>query len=972
LSDPSDTPTLDGTSVDGNATGERSAMPGIVRRGDVPVSRGDRIGRYTILRKLGSGGMGVVHAAFDPRLDRQVALKLLDHVPGGETEGGSEGRAQRRLLREAQAMARLAHPNVVTVHEVDTHDDQVFMAMEYVEGQTLREWMDDGARPWREVRRVFVEAGRGLAAAHAAGVVHRDFKPDNVMLGKDGRVRVMDFGLARTAGVADETALAAEPSLSDARPLSEKVTRTGAILGTPAYMSPEQHLGQPADARSDQFSFAVALYQALYGERPFAGKTAGQLAFSVTQGEVRDPPANADVPGWLHAAVLRALAVEPEQRWPCMEALLEALQRDASSSRRRMLLYGAVALAAAGAGVAVGRSGNPMVTCDDARQHLAGVWDAQRKQTLRQAFQASDSPVAPASLESTVDLLDAYAEAWTRERVAACEATHVQRVQSSALLDLRTACLERRRHELDALVGALVEAETSTVERSVQAAAELSSVEACGDLDGLLARMPLPDDEETRTQVEELRQQLSRASALESVGQYEAALSIAEPIVSRARELGHRPLEAAAGLRLGWALARAGKYPEAEGVLVEAYRAARAGGDHHTAAEVEAMLAWLVGNAMDRHQDGLRWGLDAMADVEHLGRGTLVHAQLLTNLGGVYTKLARFEEAAQHHREALAIYETSFEKDHPRTAAALNNLAIAQLEGGDPAAAVQTHRRALEMRERLAGEDHPDVATSLSNLGNALRGVGANDEALRVHERALEIRERTLGPDHPRVAHSIGSLAIGYANAGRLDEALEKFREATRRFEKAHGKDHIQVAASLSNLAYALTLADQLDEAMAAQQRALQIRLKTVGPEHPETATSHASIGEILAAQGKPAEALEHYEKSLAIYEASMPQGNPRIASALIRVAAAKTELGRAREAVRDLERALEILQGKEGDPQQVAEAKFYLADAVWRAGLDRARARTLAAESEAIYAEQGPGSKRALEAVQAWRAERG
>jgi eukaryotic-like serine/threonine-protein kinase len=978
LSGPSDTPTLEGArGGDKTRPGETASVSGTGRRDDAPITDGDRVGRYTILRKLGSGGMGVVHAAYDPRLDRQVALKLLNHAPDGATEGGSEAPAQRRLLREAQAMARLAHPNVVTVHEVDTHGDQVFMAMEYVDGQTLSQWMkDEGVRPWQEVRRIFVEAGRGLAAAHAAGLIHRDFKPDNVMLGKDGRVRVMDFGLARAAGGPEETARAPVPGVdpgSDSRPLSEKVTRTGATLGTPAYMSPEQHLGLAADERSDQFSFAVALYQGLYGERPFPGKTAGQLAFSVTQGEMCSPPANIDVPGWLHGTVLRALAVKPEERWPTMESLLEALQRDATSGRRRILLYAIVGSVVVGAaGVTLVRSGDAAVTCDEARQSLVGVWDAERKQALRQAFEASDSPAASGSLESTVDLLDAYAEAWTRQRVAACEATHVAHVQSPALLDLRTACLERRRHELDALVEVLVEAQTPTIERSVQAAAGLSPVQACADLDGLLAQVPLPDDERTRTAVEALRQRLSRAKALEVAGQFEASLDIATPTVQSARELGYRPVEAEAGLRLGWALARAGRYPEAEEALVAAYRAARAGGDHPTAAEIQAMLTWLVGEAMNRHQEGLRWGLDAMADVEHLGRGSLIHAQLLTNLGSVFTRLSKFEEAAEHHRQALAIYDASFEKNHPRTAAVLNNLAIAELEGGHTAAAVQTHRSALEMRERLHGENHPDVATSLNNLGNALRRMGKVQEALRAQERALEIREKSLGADHPRVAGSLGSLAIAYAEAGRLDEALEKFREATRRFENAHGENHIEVASSLSNLAQALTMAGQLDEAMETQERALQIRSKTVGPKHPATADSHASIGEILATQGKVAEALGHYEKALAIVETSLSEDHPRLATALIRVASTKTELGRPREALQDLERALEIVESKEGDPRQVAEVKFHLADALWQAGRDRHRARALAAQSEAIYADQGPGSKQALETVQTWRAAHG
>ncbi|HYO70315.1 MAG TPA: serine/threonine-protein kinase [Archangium sp.] len=215
------------------------------------LPRGALVGRYMVLEKLGAGGMGVVYAAYDPELDRKLALKLLH--PGSDPVEKSGGQA--RLMREAQAMARLAHPNVISLFDVGVWSGRVFIAMELVEGPSLRDWLKQASHSWREVVEVFIAAGRGLAAAHAAGLVHRDFKPDNVLLGREGRVRVLDFGLARPASATEESlAMPAELPLSErgSSPLDTPLTRVGLVIGTPAYMAPELYSGGVFDARSDQ------------------------------------------------------------------------------------------------------------------------------------------------------------------------------------------------------------------------------------------------------------------------------------------------------------------------------------------------------------------------------------------------------------------------------------------------------------------------------------------------------------------------------------------------------------------------------------------------------------------------------------------------------------------------------------------------------------------------------------------------
>ncbi|HSN32502.1 MAG TPA: serine/threonine-protein kinase, partial [Ideonella sp.] len=373
---------------------------------------GAMLGRYQIVEQLGEGGMGVVYRARDAELGRDVAVKLVT------TSGASSDTLATRLMREAQALAQLSHPNVVAVYDVGRVEDGVFLAMELVHGVTGDAWIKQ--RPgWREVLQLFRDAGRGLAAAHKVGLVHRDFKPANLILGSDGRVRVLDFGLARTANAgageareleslgddaatwsgeppssesptrdgsspAREAAPTAAPSLSTAAPsltttspptpptrdelpreqmtsserrlLETPLTQVGAIVGTPPYMAPEQHLGGGCDARTDQFSFCVSFYQALYGERPFEGNNFAELSTNIIKGNIRAAPAGSDVPAWLRAIVVRGLSVAPEKRWSSMAAILEALAHDPDARRRRIVGGAAVALLVAVAGVATWRS----------------------------------------------------------------------------------------------------------------------------------------------------------------------------------------------------------------------------------------------------------------------------------------------------------------------------------------------------------------------------------------------------------------------------------------------------------------------------------------------------------------------------------------------------------------------------------------------------------------------------------------
>ncbi len=293
---------------------------------------GVEVGRYRIERQLGQGGMGVVYVAFDPALGRRIALKMLRAEHEDDEEAAQ---ARDRMLREAHAMARLIAPNVVPVHDAGMWNGRPFIAMEVVDGRTRRGWLREAPRPFQEILRVFREAGEGLEAAHGAGLVHRDFKPENVLVGSDGRARVTDFGLTRFEAKLEAADPYRRNALAHAAPaLENPLTRTGVVMGTPAYMAPEQLFGHGADARSDQFAFAASLYEALYGTRPFPAHSLDELRWRLASGRIAEPVSEAGAPGWMRPVLERALSTDPKKRYRSVRELLDTLSGRAQRGPR--------------------------------------------------------------------------------------------------------------------------------------------------------------------------------------------------------------------------------------------------------------------------------------------------------------------------------------------------------------------------------------------------------------------------------------------------------------------------------------------------------------------------------------------------------------------------------------------------------------------------------------------------------------
>jgi len=431
-------------------------------------TRGRVVGRFVLLERLGQGGMGVVYLAYDPQLERRVALKVMHP----ETADGDTGTA--RLLREAQALAQLNHPNVVAIHEVGSIEDGVYLAMEYVDGQTLGVWLRERPRTWREIVTVFVAAAGGLAAAHDVGLVHRDIKPDNLIVGSDGRVRVLDFGLAR-GNAGDRAARTQGIDSSGTRSVDVALTAAGDLLGTPLYMAPEQFNHGDPDARTDVWALCVTLWEALYGSRPFAGTSLAELAANVCAGRLVAPP-RAGVPGWLHAVLLRGIATDPQRRFATMRALVADLGRD-PMRRVRRLAYTVAGLTVAGLGVIAARTPEP---CAEDIAVFDGIWDGPRREAVRSMFSAVGKRYADDSFAAVSGTLDEYAASLVDARREACEATRVYGTQSDAVLERRVACLDRRIRYLAGLTDALVAGGLDTVAHAAEATSGLPRVDDCG------------------------------------------------------------------------------------------------------------------------------------------------------------------------------------------------------------------------------------------------------------------------------------------------------------------------------------------------------------------------------------------------------------------------------------------------------------------------------------------------------------
>ena len=761
------------------------------------LRKGARVGRYELLALVGVGAMGAIYSANDPDLRRTVALKLVRARPGRDAPAETE-----RLLREARTMARLTHPNVVAVHDVGTHGGRVFVAMDLIDGESLAAWLARTPRSPADVIAAFVAAGRGLAATHRAGVVHGDFKPENVLVGKDGRVLVTDFGLAHApAGTRDEA-------------------RPSAISGTPAYMAPEQLRGGPIDARVDQFSFCVALYEALHGERPFASRRPAELLRAIERGIERDITRG---PARARSALRRGLAASPADRWPTMDALLDELTFDARAGWRRVALGGlAVLVFGAALAGAVAIAHREQASCRNAvPAKLSGVWDESRKSAIRESFAATKLPYATDAWSRVEHALDAQTEAWRAMHVDACDASHVRGEQSAELLDLRVACLGERLAEMRALGDVLAHADADVVRNAPAAVAALTPLARCGDALALRAIERPPAAEATR--VAALRADLARAKALRDAGRVKDSVTLAETAARSSAALGYRPLEAEAFLLLGEAQVAAGDGAAATTTLQHSAQVADLAKDDVTRARAMTTRLFNDGYLLRQSDRVTELGGQAEAAVTRVGGAADLESARLHALGMALLAKNDLGGADEAFKRAIVLREQAYGAKSRQVAMTVNSRCLVAQKRGDVAAALQTCERALALWTEVLGRNHPDVALGLNNVGGLLEQLERHDEACAKFESSLAIAEAGLGAEHPQIAMTLGNLGECYSARGENEKAV------------------------------------------LAQQRALAIRERLFGPESPRVATTLTNLGRAYLGSADPQHALDAFERARSI-----------------------------------------------------------------------------------------------------------
>jgi eukaryotic-like serine/threonine-protein kinase len=848
-------------------------------RGDASLPPGARLGRYIILERVGHGGMGVVYAAFDPELSRRVALKVL--YPEASRADGSSGSARARMQREAQAMARVSHPNVISVFDVGVVDTLVFVAMEFVQGATLRQWLAGAPRSFAEIVAIFVQAGRGLEAAHAAGLVHRDFKPDNVIVGDDGLTRVLDFGLARTeaslgSGEADdrrlgpfEALLGGTVRLEPSDMLGSQLTQAGAIVGTPSYMAPEQHAGVAADGRSDQFSFCVALYEALYRQPPFVGATPELLVRAKQRGEVRPAAPEHAVPTHLATVVLRGLAVDPDQRWPDMRRLVDALGRDPAAGRRsRLRMVGVAAIAAGiagGAAMLVNRDEDP---CAGSQQALVGIWDDARHRDVRDAMLAVDVPYAQATATHVERALDDYTADWIAARVEACTATQVRHEQSPALLDRRMACLDARMHAVAALVDVLAHADARAVEHADQATRVLPALAACANSDYLLASVE-PPPPESAAAVDEVRQQLASARALMNAGRVGESAELARLAHAQALTIEYAPLLAETLARLGATEEAQGEFEAAKQRLMEALTVALAHHHDESAAGTAQRLIGVIGGHLAQHEEGLRWAAVARSIYQRLGLDGDAELAGAIDLAeaNLHFQMGAYRRAGATYEQAIATIEREHGREDTRLIQQLTNLGSVLVREERLPEALATYERAGSIAEAQLGPGHPHLGVALAGAAHALSDMGEPDRAEAKQLAANEIFRAALGDDHPNVIAGECNLGIFREAKGDLAAALVRFEHCHARQLALYGPDHPEVGRALFNLGRIRSQLGELEQGRLDLDRALVIQRATLGPTHDSIATTLVELGEVDLREHAPRAALARFTEGLELVE---------------------------------------------------------------------------------------------------------
>ena len=871
-----------------------------------------------IVEPLGSGGGGAVYAAYDAHLGRRVAIKVL------ATRAESSESTWGRVIAEAQLVARLDHPNVVTVHDVGVADDRAFIAMELVDGADLDSWLSKqraGSHNsgWRGLIEPMLLAGKGLAAAHERHVIHGDFKPANVLVGKDGRVRVTDFGVARMKNprpaVDPGRTHSIDGDISEWMSTATDEATPGKLWGTPLYMAPELFDGQRPDEASDIYSFCASIYHALYGQPPAQGRNL--MALYAAKVEAPQAPRTGSVPRRVRDVLLQGLDPEPSRR-PGSVASIVAILDKTTHARHRAYAWTAGAVGISAGFALLGfLSWDREASCEHAEEHMAGIWDDSARDAVRESMLATDLPYAQDTWSRVERQLDAYVGSWVGLHTEACLATK-RGEQSAELLDRKMTCLAERKVELAALVEVLRDADADVVENALDAAVSLSEASDCQDFEALHQGVASDSVEAG------FNDSIARARTLIHAGRGDEAFALLDDTRRQAIETGAMRPAVNAMRWMGEIESDRGHPDEALALLEEATVTAGVEKVDDIAADAAIALARTYITDVGQPKKTREWMPHVDVAVRRSRPGPEMRFRFFHVRGMMYKELGEWDEALADWGRAKELLD-ELPDPRPFRSDLMNAYGLLYSDRGQWEQAEGYLERALKMKREVYGPQHPTVAQVLDNLGTVVTSRGDYERALSIDAEALGIIEGAYGPDHP-IAITIETNRAGvYAEMGQLGEAERTYRRVIAAYDRIYSEDHVYSAAARMNLAAVLGRNGNYEDSLEVSLRALPVVESTYGDKHPW------------------------------------------VGFALTNVGTAQKHLGKSEAAIENLERALEVLKDQPADSVQIAKAKMALAEALVDAGREKTRAIALARGALDVFDPNSGDAQRARE----WLAQR-
>lgn len=726
-----------------------------------------------------------MYTAHDPTLDRHVAIKMLI--------APDDPRQREALLKEARTLAQISSPHVIAAYDVVVPDDgPPFVTMELVEGNTLAEWLEAPSRRRTELLSAFADAARGLIAIHDAGLVHQDFKPANVIVGQDDRIRVADFGLARGATGLTRVASSAATSTDGEHEEQPSAGRSMKARGTPAYMAPELWALERASPASDQYAFFVSLFEGLLGRRPYRGRTAHQIVAEQARGDLGDlsslsPP--------LRAMLRRGLSAAPADRYHDMRAVLAALERGRGGWWR----WGIAGLLGASLGIVAWTATIRDEPCRHAGSAARDDWQAQRPELVERLRGAG--PTGPATAQRVVAQLDGYSDELAKHYAATCKAATVDDVLSAEDFDTRVACLDRSRTQRDALVAALIEADPQQVDHVVTATHALAPPKRC-------------------TAVGDVTKDATDAALNRRLDQLQARAWLREPrtiadasaIVDEAAATAHVATQVRANLVLSQIAVHSGDSVRSLEACEAAFELASGGGVDSLAAEAAVQIATIAGLEQRDLDRGEQFATLAI----RLGRGARpdVIARAQRTLSGIHRRRGEYEDAVDYAELALANLETRMPSQTPEIAVGHAELAIAYWETGKLEDARQEIELAHAGAVEALGELHPTTLRVLNVLSRIQEAAGDLEGSLATTRRVLTFRSEALGDDHVEVARAWERLAVAHTRLQNHELALAAGDRASEVFSTALGADNVEAIEARMWTAGALLELGRSNEAL--------------------------------------------------------------------------------------------------------------------------------------------------------------